>query len=572
MNPAELIIQMLEEHGVKYLFGIPGGAIEDLNIAVYNSTGIQPIITKHEEGAAFIADGYARVSGELGVCCSTAGPGATNLITGLATSYADQIPVLALTGQVATSVFGKGAIQESGSDGINIVSIFRNFTRYSGMLLNEKRTPQIVQKAIQKALANPGGPVHLNLPADIMKKPVGTTHAAPTLFDAAAFAPEAIRTAAEILARAKKPAIIAGWGTVLSRAAGELLRLAELLHIPVATSPKGKGVFPESHPLSLRGIGFAGSRIAREYVIENDVDVLLAVGTSFNEMMSSGWDEKMLPVNHLIHIDANPEMIGRNYKTSIGLVGDAGKALGELTDCIRKDFAHELGEIESRGTFVEDDVAQIYAKHAAEENEPPANADLYHPRELVKDIQRLFPSDTIYFTDIGNVMAWAIRYLVMDTPYSFFVSLGFGGMGYAAAAPVGAQLAAPNRPVVSLVGDGSFLMNGVEIATAVNYKLPAIWIVFNNAMLGLVHHGRKLFREPIPEGLPSDFERVDFAKVAEGLGARGITIDTPGALTEELVGDILAQGRPTLLDVRIDEAAVPPIHSRIKTVDKHFEG
>lgn len=248
---------------------------------------------------------------------------------------------------------------------------------------------------------------------------------------------------------------------VLSRAAGELLELAELLHIPVATSPKAKGVFPESHPLSLRGIGFAGSRIAKEYIIENDVDVLLAVGTSFNEMMSSGWDENMLPVDHLIHIDADAEMIGRNYNTSIGLVGDAGAALGEITSCARNDFSGGISEIAARGSSVEDHVAAIYGKHASGEEKRSGNDDLYHPRDLVMDIQRLFPADTIYFTDIGNVMAWAIRYLVMDAPYSFFVSLGFGGMGYAAAAPVGAKLAAPDLPVVSLVGDGSFLMNGV---------------------------------------------------------------------------------------------------------------
>ena len=170
MNAAEFIVQMLEEEGVEYLFGVPGGAIEDLNIAVHNSQKIKPIITKHEAGAAYIADGYARVSGRLGVCCSTAGPGATNLITGLATSFADYVPVCALTGQVATSVFGKGAIQESGAEGINMATMFRHFTKYSGMLLNEHRTQYMVQKALRMAHASPGGPVHLNLPADVMKR------------------------------------------------------------------------------------------------------------------------------------------------------------------------------------------------------------------------------------------------------------------------------------------------------------------------------------------------------------------------------------------------------------------
>ena len=204
-------------------------------------------------------------------------------------------------------------------------------------------------------------------------------------------------------------------------------------------------------------------------------------------------------------------------------------------------------------------------------DEPPGNEDgLYHPRNLVQDIQTYFPDDTLYFADIGNVMAWALRYLTLDNPYSFFVSLGFGGMGHASAAPVGAKLAAPDRPVVALVGDGGFLMNGVEVATAVEYNLPVIWVVFNNAMFGLVYHGRKLFEQPIPEGLQSTFRRVNFAQMAESLGARGIKIDNPDQFTPALIQEVLVGGRPTVLDIKIDDQAVPPIHSRIKTVDKRF--
>lgn len=570
MNAAEFIVQMLEEEGVEYLFGVPGGAIEDLNIAVHKSKKIKPIITKHEAGAAYIADGYARVSGKLGVCCSTAGPGATNLITGMATSYADYVPVCALTGQVATTVFGKGAIQESGAEGINMAVIFRHFTKYSGMVLNEHRTQYMVQKALRMAHTSPGGPVHLNLPADIMKRPTQKEISSNNRLQTRSYDPEATKTAAQILSRAKRPAIIAGWGVALSRGAKELMELAELLDIPVAASPKAKGIFPESHPLSLGGIGFAGSTIAKEYITKGDVDVLLAVGTSFNEMMSSGWDENILPVEHLIHIDVDAGKIGRNYSTSLGVIGDARTTLKAISKRIKKELGDETLAKRLNVSNARQAVKFLRNREALLDEESENKNGKYHPRNLVKDIQTYFPDNTLYFADIGNVMAWAIRHLSIDNPYSFFVSLGFGGMGHASAAPVGAQLAAPDRPVVALVGDGGFLMNGVEVATAVEYNLPVIWIVFNNAMFGLVYHGRKLFPQPIPEGLPSRYRRVDFAQMAQGLGARGIKIDTPEQFTQEMVEGILAEKRPTVIDIRIDDEAVPPIHSRIKTMDKRF--
>jgi acetolactate synthase-1/2/3 large subunit len=570
LNTAELIIEMLAENGVKYLFGVPGGAIEDLNTALFQSEAITPIVTKHEEGAAFMADGYARVSGKLGVCCSTAGPGASNLITGIASACADSIPVLALTGQVATSVFGKGAIQESGAEGINMTSIFRNFTKYSGMLINPQRTQYMVEKAVRLARSGPSGPVHLNLPSDVMKKPAPPTRPCSIKAGSRLFDRIGVKKAAKILLAAKRPAIIAGWGVVLSRGAYELLELAQLFNIPVATSPKAKGVFPESHPLSLGVLGFAGSPVAKGYLIEENVDVLLAVGTSFNEMMTSGWDERLRPTDCLIQIDVDAERIGKNYFVPISLVGDARTVLKEICYAANRELDVQDGEREMRGGRTVADLKVHRATHSDKEEKPVNREGLYHPRNLVADIQESFPEDTIYFADIGTTMAWAIRNMVIDRPYSFYVSLGFGSMGYAVAAPVGAKLALPDRPLVTMVGDGSFLMNGFEVSTAVNYNIPVVWVIFNNAMLGMVYHGRKLFKKPVPEGIPSRYQQVDFVKVAEGLGARGIRIGKGERITDDLVQDILDAGRPTVLDVWIDEEAVPPIHARIETVDKHF--
>ena len=572
MNTADLVIELLGHVGVKYIFGIPGGAIEDLNTAIYHNTkGIEPIVAKHEEGAAFMADGFARVSGRLGVCTATAGPGASNLITGLASSYADCIPILALTGQVATSVFGKGAIQESGSEGVNITNIFRNFTKYSGMLITEDRAQYMLQKAIRQAKSGPSGPTHLNLPTDLMKKEAGERKICTLMSETRLFDDEAVQQAAQMLVAAKRPVIIAGWGVVLSRAAYELLQLAQLLQIPVATSPKAKGVFPENHALSLGVLGFAGNPLAKEYITGEDVDVLLGVGTSFSEMMTSGWDERIGPADHLIHIDIDPEKIGRNYCASVGMVGDARMNLKELSKAIVDECSSTSSNIPTNQAM--ETLAQLKRRHITaqkDQEDLTTQGNLYHPKRLVTELQQFFADDTIFFADIGTSMAWAIQHMVISKPYSFFVALGFGSMGYAVAAPVGGKLAMPDRPVVAMVGDGSFQMNGFEVATAVENDVPVIWVVFNNAMLGMVYHGRRLFKTPIPDGLPPRFKRVDFAKVAEGLGARGIRIDMDNPLTQELVDDIIETGRPTVLDVWIDDEVVPPIHSRIATVDKHF--
>jgi acetolactate synthase-1/2/3 large subunit len=566
MNTAEMIVEILGQTGIKYIFGVPGSAIEELNSALYNNThGILPIVTKHEEGAAFMADGYARVSGRLGVCYATAGPGASNLITGLISSYVDQIPVLALTGQVSTSLFGKGAFQESGSEFIDLSQVFSNFTKYSRMLASEERAQSIVQNAIRLALHSPGGPVHINMPVDIMKRPVdfledsfictGNTH----LSDG-----EKLENVVEILSKSRHPAIIAGWGAYLSQAVPEIRQLAEYLNIPVATTPKAKGIFPESHELSLGVLGFAGSPQAKRYIIDNEVDVLLAVGTGFNEMMSNGWDKHLQPTKYLIHLDVDIEKIGKNYPATHPMLGNPKTNLSRIIQAIKRDGAATECTTQRKNHL------EKLRQQKVEKEIFTHQDNLYHPAQLMFDIQSFFPKESIFFVDIGTSMAWAIRYMTINQPGTFFVSLGYGSMGYAVAASVGGALAAPDRPIVALVGDGSFLMNGFEVATAVNYKIPVVWVVLNNAMLGMIYHGRRLVKEKVPEVMETRFQRVNYAKIAEGLGARGIRLDGTKPLSAPLVEEILAAQEPTVLDVWIDDQAVPPIHSRIKTMDTHF--
>lgn len=561
VTAAEIIVSSLEKHGVKYVFGIPGGAIEPLNNALHKSA-IKVIVAKHEEGAAFMADGYARVSGAIGVCCSTAGPGATNLITGLASSFADSIPVIALTGQVATSLFGKGAIQEFSVQSFGAVSIFRQITKYSDIVINEKKAGEMISKARRLALTGRKGPVHLNLPADIMKRHVGEPHERCSTTQVMGFDRGGVSEAARLLLGAKRPVIVAGWGAVLSRADAELRELAELMDIPVATSPKAKGIMNETHPLSLGVLGFAGSPVSREYVIKRDVDVMLAVGTSFNEFVTSGWDKRLHPMESLIHIDIDYNEIGKNYFVDVGIVGDAKTVLRELIYELRRQLKKQEDVGDGRRKEVHSIKESTTAKSKKLDSLP------YKPQRLIMDLAASLPEDVLYFVDNGNSMAWAIRHLTITSPYSFYVGLGFASMGFAVAASIGAKLAAGDKPVVALVGDGSFLMNGMEVATAVNYNIPVIWVVMNNSMLGMVYHARKL--ATIPEGIESTFKPVDFVKLAEGLGARGIRITKPGEINRELMDEIILSGVPTVLDVMVDPEEVPPIHARITSLEKIY--
>ncbi|MEW6739195.1 MAG: thiamine pyrophosphate-binding protein [Nitrospirota bacterium] len=564
MTAAEIIVKCLENHGVEYIFGIPGGALEPLNNALYKSK-IKVIVTKHEEGAAFMADGYARLSGKLGVCCGTAGPGSTNLTTGIASSYADSIPVLALTGQVATSVFGKSAAQEFAGESVSIVDMFKKITKHSDIVINEKRVQEMVSKALRVALTGRTGPVHLNLPNDVMKREVDEIDIYSYIKRTMVFDRDGVKQSAKFLLSAKRPVIVAGWGMVLSRADGELLELAEMMNIPVATSPKAKGIVSELHPLSLGVLGFAGSPVAKEYIIKNDVDVMLAIGTSFNELVTSGWDKRLLPDKALIQIDIDPDEIGKNYPVGVGIVGDAKVVLRELIYEIKRQF----GKKKTVGADRLSEVKKIKMKFISANKEKSAKSNkIYKPQRLIKDLMDSLPKDTIYFSDIGNSMAWTIHCIKSINPYSFYVPLGFASMGYAVCASIGAKLAMPDRPIIVIAGDGAFLMNGMEVSTAVNYNIPVIWVIMNNSLLGTVYHGRRL--ASLPEGIPSRFKQVDFVKIAEGLGASGIRITKPGEINKKFMDDIISSGKPTVLDVIIDPEEVPPIQSRIKTLDRVY--
>lgn len=568
ITAVKLLLKYLKKEGVEYIFGVPGGPLMPLYEALFETREINPIMAKHEQGAAFMADGYARVSGKLGACCVTAGPGCTNAVTGIAVSYADGIPILLITAQVATSVFGKGAMQESTPYEIDAVELFKPLTRASLMLIRPEKMGETIRYLLRAAKDRKRGPVHLNLPADFAKRfvPSEDMAATPTPLVSMPFDRDSIKAASQWLLRAKKPAILAGNGINFSEAYDELKALSEKLLIPVATTAKAKGVFPEDHILSLGVFGFASSPRAESYLLSQEVDVLLAIGTSLDENATAGWNPRLLPREALLHIDIDSREIGKNYPATVPLIGDAKAILTELLFQIDRDA--KWIEVKKKTL---DDIVQFRAQHprCLEEEKMDSDALPLKPQRLMKDLNEALPQNAIIFSDMGNHMAWAFHYLQLCRPKSFYHCLGFASMGYGTVAPIGAKLAAPDRPVIAIVGDGSFAMNGMEIHTATENNIPVIWLVHNNGGHGMVYMGEKiqfggrfhhsLFQKP-----------MDICKMAEGMGALAIRITKPGEL-KTVISTALAANKPVVIDAVIDVEEVPPFGSRMKALDKFFE-
>jgi len=365
--------------------------------------------------------------------------------------------------------------------------------------------------------------------------------------------------ATEKLVNAKKPAMLVGSGVIASDATMEVIELAEMLNIPVATTPKAKGAFPEDHDLSLGVLGFSGSPVAEEYLM-GDVNVLLVVGASLNQLTTFSWDPKLQPSDSLIHINIDPSEIDKNYVADIGLVVDCQAVINEISFRILRELQkHDPKEerpIEDITKF-KDSVGMVVDGEKMFSESVPIK-----PQTLMREIQECLPDDAIVFVDTGNHICWAIHYLQFKKS-NFISAFGMLTMGYATAAAIGGKLAAPDRPVVAIVGDGCFQMNGMEIATAVNYDIPLVWIVQNNSKLELVHDLQR-FRLG-DKTVSTTFKEVNFALVAEGLGAKGYRIERPGELLE-ILPEAIERAVPTVIDVTIDPNEVPPIERWVKGV------
>jgi acetolactate synthase-1/2/3 large subunit len=550
MSGAKALIESLERQKVNAMFGILGGAV----LPIYDhlcKSNIRHILCRHEQGAAHAADGYARASGKAGVCMATSGPGATNLVTGIANAYMDSAPVIALTGQVPSGgvntsyMIGRDAFQEA-----DIIGITTAITKHNFQLRTAAEIPKCIKTAFYIATTGRPGPVLIDIPKNVQTevadidfsngiqirgyKPTSNPH------------PLQIRKASELLAEAERPVILAGGGVITANAAPELLQTAELLMAPVATSFMGKGSFPETHLLSLGSIGMHGNPVANKLLCEGDV--MLAVGTRFSDRATGKLSNFCAP-SRKIQIDIDTAEIGKNIDVDIPIVADAKKALQALNERLAKQLKKKGNNAWTKR--VKETKAQL--------NPPAKNPKELKPKALLQELRKLLPEKAIVTTEVGQNQMWAALYFNALKPRTFISSGGLGTMGFGFPAAIGAKVACPDRPVVDIAGDGSFRMTEQELATSVTEDIPVIVIVLNNSVLGMVAQWQRMFFKGRYSAVKLG-SIPDFVKLAEAYGALGLRARSIPEFTKA-VKTALKSDVTTVIDVPIsmEEDVVPMV-------------
>jgi acetolactate synthase-1/2/3 large subunit len=547
MTGAQAIVEALKKEKVNHIFGISGGAVLPIYDVLYDAE-MRNILARHEQCAGHMADGYARVSRCPGVCITTSGPGATNLVTGIANAYMDSSPVVAITGQVSRAAIGKDAFQEA-----DIVGITTPVTKYVTQVERTEDIPEAIGTAFYIATTGRPGPVLVDIPKDVQEhstdlefhdsitlrgyKPRDDPH------------PIQVKRAVEMLVQAEHPMILAGGGVIISNASHDLLKLAEFMTLPVATTLMGKGSIPETHPLSLGMVGMHGTVEANKLILE--ADVLLTVGARFSDRTTARVDG-FCPDAQIIHIDIDSAEIGKNVKIDLPIVADAGKALREIYKLIiKKAVTNEKSTWLSR-------IQQVRDHYASEQGRD--NQSITAPA-IVRGLRTLLPNNAIIATEVGQNQMWAALYFQSLEPRTFLSSGGLGTMGFGFPAALGAKVAKPDVPVVDIAGDGSFIMSEQELATSVIEEIPVIVVVLNNSMLGMVAQWQRLFYHRRYSGSMLR-DSPDFVKLAEAYGAQGIRV---GSLEEfsQAVKKGLTSDVTTVIDVPIspEENVYPMIPS-----------
>ncbi len=507
LSGSKSLIKQLENEGTKVIFGMPGGA----NLPIYDELGsssIRHILVRHEQLAAHMADGFARVSRKPGVCLATSGPGATNLVTGIATAYMDSIPMIAITGQVATSSIGRDAFQEC-----DIVGVATPVTKYTFQLLKPNEIPHAVKKAFFIASSGRPGPVLIDIPKDVQTNEAETEF--PNAIRVRGYDPPGepsgpeVERALDMILSAERPMILAGGGVAISGAFSELQALAEMLMIPVATTFKGKGVFSETHPLALGPIGMHGHIEANRLTLE--ADVLIAIGTRFSDR-STGKVSEFVKESKVIHIDIDPSEINKNKEVDLGIVGDVRASLQMMIHSLkRRARRNELKKWQDRFTEVKDHCKSEFS----------VDMTKVSAISLLKTLRDSLPSQAIVTTEVGQCQMWASLHFDVIEPGTFYSSTGLGTMGFGFPAAIGAKVASPDRPVLDIAGDGSFNMTEAALATSVLDNIPVIVVVINNGMLGMVAQWQRLFYGRRYNGVKL-YSLPDYVKLAEAYRAQGL--------------------------------------------------
>ncbi|WP_190240264.1 biosynthetic-type acetolactate synthase large subunit [Pelotomaculum schinkii] len=530
LSGAEILLKSLQAEGVDTIFGYPGGQALPIYDALYDSD-IRHILTRHEQGAAHAADGYARATGRPGVCLATSGPGATNLVTGIANAYMDSVPMVAITGQVSRALLGRDSFQEA-----DIIGITLPITKHSYLVEDPSELARVVKEAFHVATTGRPGPVLIDMPKDVSSG----------MFDYEASGelqlpgyspvkdgePGRVLEAARAIAASKRPVIYAGGGVVISGAHQELLQLAELLMAPVCNTLLGMGSFPGNHPLSLGMLGMHGTKYANFAVCE--CDLLIAVGARFDDRVT-GKLETFAPEAKVIHIDIDPAEIGKNVRVDIPIVGDVKRVLSQLLEVLQPG----LGEAWR-------DRIQTWKKEY-----PLSYCDngRLKPQAIIKEIYNLTGGAARVTTEVGQHQMWTAQYYTFTKPRSFITSGGLGTMGFGLPAAIGVQVGCPDEVVFDIAGDGSIQMNIQELCTAVNYELPVNVAILDNGVLGMVRQWQELFYNR--RYSQTELSNPDFVKLAEAYGAEGIRVTKPAEVAPALE-QAIRSSRPVMIDFVVD--------------------
>jgi acetolactate synthase-1/2/3 large subunit len=545
INGARILIESLRREGVEVIFGYPGGVVLPIYDALYDVEGIRHILVRHEQGAVHAADGYARATGCVGVCLATSGPGACNLVSGIATAHMDSIPLVAITGQVKTTALGKDSFQEADVTGIMMPIVKHNF-----LVKDVRDLARTVKEAFHIASTGRPGPVVIDLPTDVCSATMEFSY--PEKINMPGYKPYyeghpmQIKNAARLIKKAKQPIILAGGGVVAAGASAELTKLARLTGIPVATSLMGKGVFPEDDPLSLGMLGMHGTAYSNYAV--HEADLLIVIGARFDDRVTGRLDT-FAPNASVIHIDIDPAEIGKSVAVDVPIVGDARNILQTLLEEVKPM------EITAWRERIDEWRRQYPLSYGCD------GTDGIKPQAIIETIHRLTEGKAIITTEVGQNQMWAAQFYKASRPRQFISSGGLGTMGYGLPAAIGAQIACPDDIVFDIAGDGSIQMNIQEMATAVSNKLPIKIAILNNGYLGMVRQWQQLFYDRRYSHTDIGYTNPDFIKLAEAYGAMGIRVQTPEEVEPALQRALECTDIPCIIDfiVAREENVMPMI-------------
>ena len=540
MKGSQAVVASLEAEGCDTLFGFPGGVVIPLYDALYDATGLRHILVRHEQGAVHAADGYARATGKVGVCLATSGPGATNLITGIANAYLDSIPIVAITGQVRADLIGTDAFQEADVTGITLPIV-----KHSYLVQSAAEIPRVIHEAFHIASTGRPGPVVIDVPVTALLGEL--TYKAAEGLHLAGYKPtvkghvKQIRAAARAIVEAERPVLYVGGGVISAGASDELHALADMIQAPVTTTLMGLGAFDEHLPLALGMLGMHGT-VPANYAV-HECDVLIGIGVRFDDRVTGKLSAFAPQARTIIHIDVDPAEIGKNVEPSIPIVGDARHVLAALLDELRK-AERAPGR-----------TAPWLAKIAAWQDEfplhyePPTAAGLLAPQFVIQEIDRVTGGEAVIVTDVGQHQMWSTLYYDYRFPRQWISSGGLGTMGFGLPAAIGAKLGRPDKTVIDVSGDGGFQMTMQELATAVNYDIPVVVCILNNGYLGMVRQWQDLFWNK-RYSQTCIAVQPDFVMLAEAFGAKGLRVTEPDQVGVAL-REAIDSGRPTVIDFKI---------------------